>query len=249
MEIVRHLHAQVARGHSGVLVLPARDAEEPARRIGLRQGLVYAIDAGPNAPVSSEAQLRFLLRQRSRPEFLSAAQLSRRYAVEEFRPDLCIRKHIDAQALPPEPLRQRIGSRRIAVTIPPHPSALHVEEQAVVRFLAEARTVPELLEQGARAGAWSPLRAMRLLVVLDALGALMVGEMGGALADAFALLELTSTATTDEVKQAYRRLARQLHPDSHPAIDADAYRELTNRFTALHAAYRLLLRHKTSERF
>lgn len=259
MELARYLHSQAARGHSGVLILvpgsgPAQ-APAPAssqagtgaspRRIGLRQGLVYGIDAGPSAPVSPESQLRYLLRQRARPEFQPGAQLSARYAVDEFRPDLSIRQHIEAQAVGPEALRARIGSQRISVVSPPHASALHPEEQAIVRLLStEPHTVPQLLDKGAK-GAWSPLRALRFLVVLDALGSLVIGEHPGAVAEAYVLLELDQGATIAEVKAAYRRLARTLHPDSRPGLTEPERRELTDRFTVVHAAYRLLLQHKS----
>jgi hypothetical protein len=243
--VARHLHAQAARGHSGVFLIVPEAPEAPQHRIGLRRGFVYAIDAGPSAPVSPEAALRYLLRQRGRSEFVPTTQLSARYAVDEFRPDLPIRQHIEAQALPKEHLRQRIGSRRIAAINPPHASALHPEEQHVLRLLGEPRTVPELLEHGARSGDFSPLRAMQLLVLLDALGSLVIGDIGGAQAEAHALLGLPMTATLDDVKLAYRRLARTLHPDSNPQVDAAARRELTDRFTALHAAYRLLVQQKS----
>jgi hypothetical protein len=241
LEIAQTLHAQAARGHSGVLLLRPLSSEGEARRIGLRSGWVYALDAGPTAPVTAEGQLRYLLRQRSQPEFQPTATLSGRFAVEEFRPDSAIRQHVEAQQLPPEPLRQRIGSQRIAVVAPLHASALHVEEQALLRFLAEPRTVPELLDHGARTAGWSPLRALRLLVVCEALGTLLIGAVGGAVAAAYALLGLDATATPGEVKLAYRRLARSLHPDSHPELAASDARALTDRFTAVHAAYRLLL--------
>jgi DnaJ-domain-containing protein 1 len=246
MEVARHLHAQSAQGRSGVIVLRPRDeSDKPIeRRVELRAGLICAIDPGPSAPVGPEAQLRYILRQRGRPEFSADARLSLRFAVDEFRPDATIRQHIDAQALSPDPLRQHIGTQRISVTTALHASALHAEEIAAVRFLKEPRTVPELLEQGAKAGAWSPLRAMKLLVVLDALGTLVVGEIGAALRQAYKELGLEVTADLDEVKQAYRRRARTLHPDSQPNLPAEALRELTDRFTALHAAYRLLMRHK-----
>jgi hypothetical protein len=242
MAIAQRLHAEAARLHTGVLVLRPQNSDGELRRIGLRRGLVYALDAGPNAPVTAEGQLRYLLRQRSHPEFQPTATLSSRFAVEELHPDGAIRQHVDAQQLAPEPLRQRIGSQVISVVTPLHPSALHPEEQALLRFLVEPRTVPELLDHGAKSGSFSPLRALRMLVVLEALGTLLIGAVGGAVAEAYALLGLDSAATLDEVKVAYRRLARLLHPDSHPELDGLAARELTDRFSALHAAYKLLLK-------
>lgn len=239
MEIARALHQRAAHDRTGVLLVHAR---EGVRRVGLIRGHVYTIDPGPHAPVSPEAQLRYILRLRGRPEFTDAAKLSAKYAVEPLRPDHSIRQHVEAQAIPHEPLRQRLGLQRFTVTTPPHASALHADEQAVLRLLAEARTVPELLT----GGAGSPLRVMRLLVLLDALGCLAIGVPSAELAAAFATLELAADADLAEVRQAYRRLARGLHPDHHPQASGEELRVLSGRFTAVHAAYRLLGRHLSS---
>ena len=42
--------------------------------------------------------------------------------------------------------------------------------------------------------------------------------------DAYKILGLESTASTDEVKKAYRKLARENHPDLHPGDEAAAKR-------------------------
>lgn len=47
-------------------------------------------------------------------------------------------------------------------------------------------------------------------------------------------LEVNSTATQAEIKQAYRRLAKQFHPDTHHAAASH------DRITALNAAYEIL---------
>ena len=60
------------------------------------------------------------------------------------------------------------------------------------------------------------------------------------LASAHAQLELAEGANAEEIKSAYRRLARALHPDVHPNASADELRELERRFAAVSAAYRLL---------
>lgn len=239
LAVARFVHAHAAAQRSGIVALPDRGE---TRRIGLRQGLVYGIDAGPRAPVWPDAQLRYLLRLRATPAFQDGVTLSAKYAVEPFHPALSIRQHIDAQDLQPDPLRKRLGLRRIVVPQPPHASALQADEQALVRFLAEPRAVPELLTQGG----WSPLRALRLLVVLDALGVLLTEEdaaaqaPGGVLAEAYAILGLSTMATVAEVKQAYRLRARELHPDSRPDATPEERQTLIERFTALHAAYRRL---------
>jgi hypothetical protein len=240
LRTARALHGRSARAEHGVLLIKGGD--EAPRRIALREGEVLALDAGRDAPATPTAQLRYLLRLRGAIEFLPGESLSVRFAVSAFRPDVSIRQHIDAQELAHEPLRQRVGSQRIAVFLPPHASALHGEEQAVVQFLREAHTVPELLDEGARSKRWSPLRALRLLVVLEALGSLMIGGPSGEQAAALDLLGLSPLASLDEIKQAYRRLAHAHHPDRHPQADAATQRAHSTRFAELTAAYRLLLR-------
>lgn len=233
LEIARLLHAHTVREHRGVLVVDVRGG---ARRLLLREGFVAAIDAGAGAPVSPEAQLRYILRLRGRASFRPDESLSARFSVPPFRPDLGIRQHIEAQEISHEPLRHRIGAQAVSVVLPPHASALHADEQALIGFLAATpRTVVELLQ----GSSWTPLRALRLLVVLDALGALQIGLLDAA-AEALALLGLGPGALPDEIKRAYRARARQLHPDHHPHATPAEHKVLTERFAAVHAAYRKL---------
>ena len=228
MELARALHQRAAADRTGVLHIHTRDG---VRRVGLARGQVYAIDPGPSAPVSPEAQLRYILRLRGQTEFTDAAKLSAKYAVEPLRPDASIRQHVEAQSVPPEALRLRLGQKRFTVTLPPHPSSLHADEQAALRFLSAPRTVPELLT----GGTWSPTRILRLLVLLDALGSLTTGIASGELAAAFKQLELSADADLAELRQAYRRLARGLPrppglpPAGHGGRAAHADRPLYRR--------------------
>lgn len=241
--ITRAVHLHLRRSDSGVIGI-AGAPDGAKRRLAIHDGQVIAIDAGPGAPVQPEAQLRFLLRLRGPTEFAPRERLSARFSVDPFYPDRALRQHIDAQKLPHEPLRQRIGGERVAVVMPPHSSALEAGEETLVAFLGTAKTVPELLQHGAL----SPLRTLQLLVFLDGLGALLLGREAeqaerfttAALRDALAVLELPTTARADELRAAYRRLARSLHPDAHPGLSAAEQRELTDRFARVHAAYRLL---------
>ncbi|MSP63975.1 MAG: J domain-containing protein [Myxococcales bacterium] len=54
-------------------------------------------------------------------------------------------------------------------------------------------------------------------------------------------LGLAEGAPIDEVRRAYKRIARDLHPDLHPGAAENERRDLESRFVALTAAYRSLL--------
>lgn len=58
---------------------------------------------------------------------------------------------------------------------------------------------------------------------------------------AYRTLGLTSSAPELEVKQAYRRLVREYHPDLHPDASSDERRALSARFAEVTAAYRALV--------
>ena len=62
--------------------------------------------------------------------------------------------------------------------------------------------------------------------------------------DPYDALGLTKSATSDQIKKAYRKLVRTRHPDLHPD-DAGA----EARFKAISAAYDLLKDTKTRARF
>lgn len=60
---------------------------------------------------------------------------------------------------------------------------------------------------------------------------------------AYRLLGLEPGADAASVRQAYRRLAAEHHPDRHPGASPEKLRELVQTFTRLTAAYQLVARH------
>jgi DnaJ-domain-containing protein 1 len=60
-------------------------------------------------------------------------------------------------------------------------------------------------------------------------------------AAALELLGVQDDADVEDVKRAYRRLARALHPDLQPHVDADRKRTLERRFAEVTAAYEALV--------
>lgn len=64
--------------------------------------------------------------------------------------------------------------------------------------------------------------------------------LGGARSRAYATLGLLPGADRQAVNQAFRRLARKLHPDCFPQADASERARLLSRFAELSAAYHAL---------
>lgn len=54
-------------------------------------------------------------------------------------------------------------------------------------------------------------------------------------------LGLSSNAGSEEIKAAYRRLAKQLHPDRRPDVSPEDRESLDGRFLEIQAAYEALL--------
>jgi hypothetical protein len=74
-------------------------------------------------------------------------------------------------------------------------------------------------------------------VAAHASGPIRVDPRSGALR----LLGLDADAGRDDVKRAYRRMARALHPDLQPGVDGARRRELESRLAEVTAAYQQLV--------
>lgn len=57
---------------------------------------------------------------------------------------------------------------------------------------------------------------------------------------AYAALEITSSATNDEVKHAYRKMAMKYHPDKVANASEEMHRKATEKFRAINQAYKTI---------
>ena len=130
---------------------------------------------------------------------------------------------------------ESVNVGKVAVPQSPHGSCLGSDERPLVAFLKKPRTLEEI----DHADLCAPSRAARLLVFLDVVGALEIEAR--VLGSPYSLLGLPDGAPAGEVKRAFHRLARELHPDRHPSASDEDRRLLAERFAAIHAAYRQIL--------
>jgi hypothetical protein len=225
---------------SGTVLVQLRGQRVSAVRIELYRGWVHAIDLFPieflvgKAPSRGEETLRLLLKRNDADWTFDAKALPlKRGACAPFHPAAVIR---NVTAAPPEAFAARTRpTTRVQLVHTPHPSCIGLDERALVAYLARPRTLAEI-EAARLSGA---PRTLALLAFLEAVGALSVDADLTRL-EALALLELGDGASADDVKRAYRRLARSLHPDAHPSAAAAELRELERRFADVVAAYRRL---------
>jgi hypothetical protein len=240
-------HAQ----RTGVAVIDFAIDGVGRARCELVRGWIHAVDLDAVAPLFAsgpapfrlgprgEDRLTLLLRRHdTRWSFDQNLPLTQRGGVTPFHPAPIVRNVIGPRLPDEAAWRARAGIGRLRLAVTPHPSCLGLDEKPLVSYLAAPRTLAEL----DAAALCPPPRAARLLAFLDAMGALIVE--GAALLssnDAYRSLELPDGAPLEEVKRAYRRLARALHPDLHPEATPDEHRELERRFAEVSAAYRRLV--------
>jgi hypothetical protein len=229
------------RQRSGVALAEVRGLRAQPVRVELFRGWVHALDwfplkwtLGP-PPSQGEEQLRAILKRDDVDwRFDEKLPLLKRGPVAPFHPAAVIRNTIAADG---EAFRARAANgARLQLVTQPHASCIGRDERPLVAMLVQPRTLEEL----ERAQVTPPARVARLCAFLEAVGALSV-ESELSLASAYALLELGEGASADEIKRAYRRLARALHPDVHPNASSEELRELERRFAAVSAAYRRLV--------
>lgn len=236
MDIARLLFAVSHRGGTGTL---ASDA--PSARVELSRGWVYSITSEPTAEDGgaphprAEENLRRLLRRGQPARFIDGAPATGRGRTTPFHPAAVLRNHYEALLAENAgtTLRAKAGSQRLRLQIAPHGSALGSDEKRLVALLSVPRTFAELDE----ARVALPSRTDKLIAFLHAAAALTCDP------DPihYRALGLPEGAPPNEVRRAYKRLARELHPDLHPAASDEARRDLETRFAAVTVAYKALL--------
>jgi DnaJ-domain-containing protein 1 len=258
--LARLLYSISHEAQSGVAF--AQDPVDPRTtgfgeaRVELLRGWVHAVEFGgwfgpprltARAPVLGPDRLTALCEvcdaRSARVSFDAAAPPEKRGTCAPFHPAAALRGYLDRAPPSVVAVRQTLAARRFSLKLAPHASCLDDDERPLVAYLGRPRTLEEL-----DAARLCPRgRADRLLAFLVDVRALDLDpaeEQPGVPAppgSPLAVLELVEGASADEIRRAYRRLARELHPDRHPHATTEERERLARRFDEVHAAYRLLL--------
>lgn len=146
-------------------------------------------------------------------------------------------------------LRELAGIRlSIRIELAPDPATCDEADRRMLLALAQPRRLDQI---------WSMARTprFRLLAFIHFLRAVDALDVEGVVAERSArtrsidprreaarrLLGLEDDADLESIKRAYRRLARELHPDLQPDAGGDERRTLERRFAEVTAAYEALI--------
>jgi DnaJ-domain-containing protein 1 len=259
-ELVRVLYRLGRGGASGVLTLTARATR--AEVFVLRRGAAIVGDM--------ELARRMLVARLARLAALDTLGLVFEGGVAGVSPlssathgvslTAWAREHLEAQldGRLAETLVRDLAGARLALR---HDLAPEPADEADRRMLA-AMAMPRRLDQIwplARTPRFRLLAFVHFLRAVDALDvtgvtaerSVPVERSRGTVVDrvaqsdqrraaALRMLGVDDTADPDQLKRAYRRLARSIHPDLQPNVDAERRRALERRFAEVTAAYESL---------
>jgi hypothetical protein len=158
------------------------------------------------------------------------------------------RRHLEARvdAIKAAAILTELAGARLSLRkdLAPEPVDCDDTDRRILAALATPRRLDEL-ERTAHA---PRLRLCAFVHFLRSVGALdqrgvaaPIRSAGPGEVEARRLLGVGVSAGPDEIKRAYRRLARLCHPDMHPGAEGTYRRALESRFAGLTAAYRQLL--------
>ena len=235
-QILRLLFRVSSEGASGTFRIEAGGA---ATRLELELGFVHAISvAGENRDTGDETLRRLLERlpDDATARFDPGSPPRTARPVPAFHPAPALRARLEG-ALPVDVgprLGHRLAGARLRLLIPPHGSCLADDEAPLAALLSAPRSLDELLASGAAA----PERVAAFLAFAEAAGILAVEDPS--LQAAYSALGLPAGAPPEEVRRAYRELAREIHPDRHPRASDPERQALAERFREATLAYRRL---------
>ena len=70
------------------------------------------------------------------------------------------------------------------------------------------------------------------------------GTSGSSFEAAYAILEISASASDDEVKSAYRRMAMKHHPDKVASLGPDVQKAAEEKFRKIQEAYEIIKRQR-----
>jgi DnaJ-domain-containing protein 1 len=159
------------------------------------------------------------------------------------------RQHLENQldAARADRLVSELAGVRISVRAEHVPDATLCDDtdQRILAAMAQPRRLDQIwpLARTPRFRLLAFIHFLRSVGALSLVGvaAADIGRPGDPRSSALRLLGLAADAERDDVKRAYRRMARALHPDLQPGVDGDRRRDLESRLAEVTAAYQQLV--------
>lgn len=247
-ELVRLLYRLGRAGASGVLTLSADSSRNEV--FVLRRGAVV-IAEGEGARKACTARLaRLVAVDPVHAVFEGNVAAYPPGATHSIALPAWVRNHLEAQldGMLADVLVRELAGVRLVLRAELAPEPVDDADRRMLMAMSQARRLDQI---------WPLARTprFRLLAFLHFLRSVDALEGLGVVADRSApiraidprreqarrVLGVSLDADLDVVKRAYRKLARELHPDLHPAIDDLRKRSLERQFAEITAAYEALL--------
>ena len=260
-ELVRLLYRLGRHGASGVLTIRPRSGSAARPEVFvLRRGAVLS---GEDRARSSPAELagRLLGARLARLAALDDLTLVFEGGITGVTPPgaspglalaAWAREHLEQQldGSLAEVLVRQLAGVRLVLRPELAPEPVDEADRRMLAAMAQPRCLDQIWPL-ARTPRFRLLAFLHFLRAVDALEGAGVAAERGAPARAHSAdprrraalrtLGIEAAAEPEDVKRAYRRLARALHPDLQPDADAERRRALERRFAEVTAAYEALL--------
>jgi DnaJ-domain-containing protein 1 len=250
-ELVRWLYRLGRQSGSGILTITPE---------GSRRGEVFVLRRGAVVVADGELARRALIARLVRLVALDRVALEFEGGITAYPPGTqhqvplaaWARGHLEQQldsSLADVMVRQLAGVRvMVRPELAPDPASCDETDRRMLAAMAQPRRLEQIcaLARTPRYRLLAFLHFLRAVDALDCEG--VVAEKSAPTrvidsrrASASRVLGVPEDADLEAIKRAYRKLARDLHPDLQPAADNDRRRALERRFAEVTAAYEALL--------